>query len=483
MHYVLLENDISKLPLSVRLVNVLKRNGVKNIAEMIQCKENGTLKDFVFIGEKGAAEVEQWVESLETGANGYCIASNEDEIAQCRANDALEELKRPISASELPFSIQVINALLRAGIKTIGDLHNVTEKMLLSIKRFSHNDVRKILTYINKDMQSEEHNVIVPSKSNNTKTAHNNNEKEDVCNSPSIVDYLNAIGNDKRRQIVLDRLNGKILEKIGEHYGITRERVRQICFEQLRILRKKVRHFREEKYLCIFSKYDISKSDFTLAFNEPACIYYYLKYMVKDTAPSLKPIEAILQDNDIPFEIRKQIEKVIYKDYVIINGEKIYKSRMSLLNYYTKVYCRTLTKYDDFEKGYKSFISTLELSDDDKEILDAKTRRLEDRLCQYMFILRNQRNQFRYYDIQSRDYDDFLKKINLLQYGGLKISALKIFNENPELMKEYDIHDEYELHNLLRKIWDKSDNRVVFKRMPMIKIKAVASDKDVLPQN
>ena len=87
--------------------------------------------------------------------------------------------------------------------------------------------------------------------------------------------------------------------------------------------------------------------------------------------------------------------------------------------------------------------------------------------------------KFRYYNIQSRNYDNLLEKINLLQYDGLEISTLKIFRENPELMEQYDIHDEYELHNLLRKISDKLDNKIKFTRMPTIEVGDVNRDAQV----
>ena len=39
MQYILLEDDISKLPLPVRCFNALKRNGVNTIGDMIRSKE------------------------------------------------------------------------------------------------------------------------------------------------------------------------------------------------------------------------------------------------------------------------------------------------------------------------------------------------------------------------------------------------------------------------------------------------------------
>lgn len=47
---------------------------------------------------------------------------------------------------------------------------------------------------------------------------------------------------------------------------------------------------------------------------------------------------------------------------------------------------------------------------------------------------------------------------------------MKLFRDYPELMAQYDIHDEYELHNLLKKIWKDDSVEINFKRMPTIVI-------------
>ena len=51
-----------------------------------------------------------------------------------------------------------------------------------------------------------------------------------------------------------------------------------------------------------------------------------------------------------------------------------------------------------------------------------------------------------------------------------EFSTLKIFRDYPELMKEYDIRDEYELHNYLKKIWPSENASVKFGRMPTINV-------------
>ena len=189
-----------------------------------------------------------------------------------------------------------------------------------------------------------------------------------------------------------------------------------------------------------------------------------------------KPLSDILDDENVPLILRKQAERVIYKDHIIVNGQLIYKNRQSLVEYYIKNYCRELTRYEDFQKGYNIFLDELGLSDEKNLKITGHTY---EHLRLLKCILWNQGQRFRYYDIKSRDFNDFLETINISQYDGLEISTLKLFRENSTLMEEYNIYDEYELHNLLKKIWCESDKRVIFKRMPTIEIGNVNRDNQV----
>lgn len=66
-------------------------------------------------------------------------------------------------------------------------------------------------------------------------------------------------------------------------------------------------------------------------------------------------------------------------------------------------------------------------------------------------------SKMRYYDIDSRDYKELLDTLALDRFSNTEISTLKFFNDFPELMNKYDIRDQYELHNLLKKICNKEN--------------------------
>ena len=300
---------------------------------------------------------------------------------------------------------------------------------------------------------------------------------------PSVADFVNEIADERVRDILHYRLNGETLQEIGTRFCITRERVRQICKTALVPEKRHGRNFREDKYISLFYEYEISRDDFTFAFDEPASTYEYLDMVTAKNPSPKKPLVLALEDENIPVSIRRQAERAVYRYYISINGRRILKNRNSLVNYYVRTHCRKLTRIDDFIAGYHEFLDELGLADDVK--LKVKGREahaydnyLNDSLQNH--ILWNQWRSFRYYDIESRDYGAFLEAVNLRQYNGMEISALKIFRDNAGLMQEYDIRDEYELHNLLRKIYDDPECPAAFRRMPTIEVGHVDRDSQVM---
>lgn len=86
----------------------------------------------------------------------------------------------------------------------------------------------------------------------------------------------------------------------------------------------------------------------------------------------------------------------------------------------------------------------------------------------------------RYYDIDSRDYKELLDTLALDRFSNTEISTLKFFNDFPELMSKYDIRDQYELHNLLKKICNKENySNISFEKQPSINFGTFDFDKEL----
>ena len=92
------------------------------------------------------------------------------------------------------------------------------------------------------------------------------------------------------------------------------------------------------------------------------------------------------------------------------------------------------------------------------------------RFSESRFVLWKQNAMLRYYDIDAYSYDKLYSALSLQQYKDADYSTLKLLREHPDLMDEYDIRDEYELHNLLKKTASQYTNLdIEFSRMPIIR--------------
>lgn len=295
---------------------------------------------------------------------------------------------------------------------------------------------------------------------------------------PSVIRFVRQLEDEKLKDMMLARLNGKTLEEVGQQHNVTRERVRQIIQKQLHRWNKQQR-FEENEYLKWYDQYLFSKEEFTFAFGVPDSTYHYLD-MISSVNQTLKKSLADLfeEEEEAPVWLRKQCERIVFKDYLTLDGIRVKKERAALCRHFVKQRCFALTAYDDFMQQYHEFLAELGLQDQQSLIIESRT--YENKLNGADYVLWNQWRRFRYYNIHARDYTELLATLNLHQYENTEISSLKPFREHPELMKEYDIRDEYELHNLLKKIWPPDDRSVVFRKMPTIEIGSINRNNQVL---
>lgn len=281
---------------------------------------------------------------------------------------------------------------------------------------------------------------------------------------PSIIQYVAQLSNDRERKILQARLKGKTLQEIGDQYGITRERVRQLMNKAL----KKKPYLREDKYAYIYNHYDFSLEDFILAFDEPTETYYYLEMICQTNRAKKTTLDDIFIDTMVAPEYRKKAERAIYKQYVSTDGMHVKMTPSTLVKHFIKNYCKNLTDYDIFYQQYHEWLNILGIGDNPSLAIESRT--YENKLNQCDYVLWNQWRSFRYYNIPEHDFREMLLILDLEQFEDTELSTLKLFRDYPDLMRQYDIHDEYELHNLLKKIWSEKNSSVKFKKMPTIEV-------------
>ena len=305
------------------------------------------------------------------------------------------------------------------------------------------------------------------------------------CRRITILEYVqNVIPKDEKNQweIFLNRLQGLTLEEIGSNYKITRERVRQIVARKLRYLRQTV-ILAEDKYIDVFTNYDFTQEKFADIFGENEIVYNYMNLICDKKSSIAQSLEQFIEDETIPIELRanaeKVIEKRIAKKNVIIGEEKIYKSRAEIFDYIVRTYFHDEGSFDEFIEVYNMVLEDFGLVGDKNLIIDGRS--YENRLIDSDKILWKRGRRFRYYDIENRDFTEFIQELALNQYHDVEYSTLKFFREHSSLMARYDVRDEYELHNLLKKIYPKLKiENINFGRMPIVEFGKADRDIQVL---
>lgn len=274
---------------------------------------------------------------------------------------------------------------------------------------------------------------------------------------PNLKNELQKISNEKNHyDMVIKKLSGLTLEQIGKEYHVTRERIRQIISKEL----KKIQHVEEEKYSEYIKNYDFKEDLFCKLFNVDNYVYFYLREKYKHGE---NDTSELLDDSKLTSE---QIE-ILRKEYNIIqyNGENIIADTLSILISYLKM-ADARVDYDELIENYNKIIKTYNL--DLETLTKDDYRNINARLTRTNYILDTIGKSYRYYNCNDVEEEDILELKNMFKIEPGVYSAELFFKDNPLLMKKLDIRDEYELHNLCRKVLGKFDEGIIYSRMPDI---------------
>lgn len=461
---------VNDLQLSVRAKNSLIYNGYKYASQLVGITYE-ELMNLRSTGKKTAEEILLYIEKISI-SRGACMEVSE---ANNSSNDLTSEMCTAYGEAEsawirelLTIKAQFPEAIGETLIYRLYDsvfVRGIVKATILQMVEENGGEIskaaleEKLPQHLNNTTILDE--ILIELE---TVSAIEMGEVMIKRQYPSIVDFIAHIEDDRIREILQSRIEGKTLQEIGEQYNVTRERARQLMQKGLR----KKPCLREDKYTYLYDHYDFSFEDFTLAYNEPSETYYYLEMVSQVNRAKRKPLEDLLTDTTITPELRKKAERAIYKQYISTDGTRVKISRSNLVKHYIKVNCKHLIRFEDFVSGYHSWLDSMGLGNNPSLLLEART--YQNILNQCDYVLWNQWSSFRYYNIPELDFEELLSTLDLEQFDGVELSTLKLFRDYPNLMQQYDIHDEYELHNLLKKIWPAERKRITFKRMPTIEI-------------
>ena len=286
---------------------------------------------------------------------------------------------------------------------------------------------------------------------------------------PKLENIINELDEEKK-DIITRRLNGETLKSIGDSIGKTRERIRQIekkFFDSLEKIQ-----VQENMYKSIFFEYDWTEEIFLKIFKEKKTTFSYLQILEKKENDSLyekKSLKEILNEKEINLKTKKIIEEKIYLDYIILkNGDKIKVAKNELLDYILEHYVEEGLRYEEVFVIYKNFLKEYSLEKNSKLLFTKKY--FESKIETHPKILLQNGRKIRYYGDILITEEELIKALDLKKYRDIELSTKKIFDENLYQMEEWDIQDEYELHNLIKKvIKDKNKLKLEVSKMPTLK--------------
>lgn len=275
------------------------------------------------------------------------------------------------------------------------------------------------------------------------------------------------------------RSEGKTLEEIGQLWGVTRERVRQAENSILRkIFTAHNGLFREDSFAYLFENYAIEKELLDIVTEHNAKTIYYLE---KRYPRGEKSAEEALDDKKLPVSLRREIEDWLNRDYFFVGGERIRINRRAVEDFVVRKYCVDGCSFDTFCEHYNEFLLSSDLSDETIEsllIFDNMKRSQNNRLMDSHTLLWGQNQHLRYYDVDAIDCTELLETLNLGRFQNVEISTKKFMWDYPDLMERYDIRDEYELHNLLKKLdVAKKYPTLHFVKMPTIRFGTIDRER------
>lgn len=288
---------------------------------------------------------------------------------------------------------------------------------------------------------------------------------------------LNA--SEQKINILQERVNGKTLEAIAESYGITRERVRQQQNNIVHAIDKKSKiekqMLHEETFRYLFEHYDICKELFCEITGEPSQTYRFLDLSGKLGSESL---DNIVSDENIPEYIKIKWEHYLrfshQSPFIYIEDDsnrRVKKERIEIERYILSEFCRNEVTFEEFVAIYNDFLHAQHLEGEKKlQLTEAEMRGRKNHFGKCEYVLWKQGEKLRYYPISSQDYTELFEELSLNQYQNIEISTLKLFRQHSDIMEQYDIRDEHELHNLLKKVGIQQENPTAeFGRQPYIR--------------
>ena len=276
----------------------------------------------------------------------------------------------------------------------------------------------------------------------------------------SLMDWIHSL-NGRYVSWLTRRLDGLTLQAVGNQESCTREYVRQVC-DRLLVKRPQLM---EDDYLPLFEKYHWTVDSFCAALGVEPCVYYYLSIVSDVSKRGKKDVIEIFEDSKVSSVIKERLKDYFGHKIIFYNDEAFYFNKMTLLNVAIKNLAQDRIGITEFGKRYKKFLKDNHYPNDS---FTHKT--LSSRILRCENVILGLHDSIRYYPLSDLDVSLLEKSLHLSEMKDIVFSTKLLYDKYPEVMKVFDIRDEYELHSILRRKKDCIKTKIHFLRMPNLSI-------------
>lgn len=448
------DRELEKTELSNRAKNQLAKNGCFYLSEII-FKTRAQLQCFPAMGEATADNIlsliDSYIDENKERILSVCSGKEEDLWDEFSLRKMILDIYRGIGFKGLEREEILESIVLPKQMKKEG-LASVIEKML------AEGELRRVDNLYYRVYEKFE-------------------------------EYLKCCAGigERSRDFIRKRLHGITLESIAQEQGLTRERVRQVVKRDVERLRRcyhnesGVSWFEEDHFRYLYENYALDKKEAGAWLGMSSYLFNYFELM--DIKRGRENIRKALQDGEnLDAGIRQKIKGFLNRNKLYVDGIWVKKRRGDLEELAVRKFCSEDVSFEEFCRIYNRFLEEQGIAyDEDLYYTEMVCRTRKNRLSEARFLLWKQNEQIRHYDIDARDYTELLDILNLESYENIEFSTMKFIKLYPQIMKKYDIRDQYELHNLLRKLVPEgSYHDFCCGRMPNIKFGNFDRDSAIL---